>query len=295
MICDMFNHLSVLPVEVLESFKSLKNGSLILDGTLGKGGHSKLLLEKGFRVIGIDRDIDALNFAKENLKGYKDITFVHGNFKDIGNILKELKIEKVDGILLDLGLYTYQLEGQEVSLGFDGPLDMRVNKKTLITAETIVNEYTSEELETLLRDLGEKVFYKEITEAIIKERSKGRIKTGENLLKIIESSIPEHYRKTRKHHWATPTFRALRIAVNQDFENLETFLKEFQGHLNQGGILSIITVQTMEERIVKKQFSILKDKNSIKVITKKGITASNKELGVNPKSRIAMLWICQIK
>lgn len=291
----MFNHIPVLPNEVLKSFSKLKKGSLIIDGTLGGGGHSKILLENGFNIIGIDRDKEAISEAEKFLAGFKNIKFIHGNFSDLENILKKLKIKKVNGILLDLGVSTYQLENEKRGFGFSGKLDMRMNTEDKITAEKILNKYSYEKLAEILYKYGEKNFSKEITENIIEYRKEKKIKTGEQLLEIISEVIPEGYKKSREHHWATPTFRALRIEVNKDFENLEKFLDIFSDYLEKEGILSIITFHSMEEKILKMKFQILKKQKKIKILTRYGIEATKKEIDKNPKAKRAKLWIVQKK
>jgi len=287
----MFTHTPVLPNEIVKSFSALPKGALIVDGTLGKGGHSKLLLEHEFKIIGIDRDEEALEEAKKQLAG-ENIEFVHGNFSDIKKILAG---RKAYGILLDLGVSTHQLEKEGRGFGFKGKLDMRMNQKDELTAEKIVNEYAHEKLAELLQEYGEKVYTKEITEKICEARKNGRIETGEQLVKIIETALPEQYRKTRKHHWATPTFRALRIAVNDDFGHLKKFLNTFTDCLNKGGVLSIITFHTMEERVVKQKLRELKERKVMKLITKKPATATKQEISSNKKSARAKLWTAEMR
>lgn len=285
----MFKHIPVLPSEVFNSFRSLSKGSLIVDGTLGKGGHSKLLFEKGFEVIGIDRDKEAIEAAKENIGENKDIVFYHGNFSELRKILNELKIQEVDGILLDLGVSTQQLEVVGRGFGFVGKLDMRMDQTQYLTAEKVVNEYPERKLAGVLYRYGERVNAKNIARAIANYRKSNHIETGGQLLKVIQYSIPEKYRKSRIHHWATPTFRALRIEVNKDFENLETFLNLFPTCLKKNGVLSIITFHSMEEQIVRKKFVSLDKKKSFDFFVK-GVEATGKEIAENPKSKRAKLW-----
>jgi 16S rRNA (cytosine1402-N4)-methyltransferase len=291
----MFKHIPVLSEEVSKIFGSLKKGDRIADGTLGGGGHSKILLEKGFRIIGIDRDKEAISAAKENLKGFDDIIFVHGNFSDIGKILKDNGIEKVEGILLDLGVSTHQLEAKERGFGFQGDLDMRMDSSQELTAEKIVNEYSFDELQKMLYKNGERVHNREIAGSIVKYRQKQRIATGGQLLKLIKFSMPEKYRKSRIHHWATPTFRALSIEVNKDYENLEKVLNDFSRYLSKDGILIAITFHSIESGIVKKSLKMLKKKGIIDILTKNGISASKEEIEKNPKSKRAVLWAARRK
>lgn len=291
----MFKHIPVLFEEVLENFKSLEKGEIIVDGTLGKGGHSKLLLEKGFEVIGIDRDKEAVEEAKKNLENFDKIKIIHDNFLHIKEILLKLKIKKVSGILLDLGVSTHQLEKTERGFGFVGGLDMRMNQNQKLSAKEIVNEYSEEKLASILYKNGERVNAKKIARNIVECREEEKIKTSEQLLEIIKNSMDEKYRNSRKHHWATPTFRALRIEVNNDYENLNKFLDVFSDCLKQKGILQIITFHSIEENMVRKKLRELKQNKIIKLITKKPFEATKKEIAKNPKAKRARLWVAEVR
>tara|TARA_Y100000310_G_scaffold344156_1_gene455419 strand:+ start:1923 stop:2798 length:876 start_codon:yes stop_codon:yes gene_type:complete len=291
----MFKHIPVLPEEILENFGNLGEGEIIVDGTLGKGGHSKILLENGFRVVGIDRDLEAVKEAKKNLGDSNKIQIVHNNFSNIREVLSKLKMKKVGGILLDLGISTHQLEEAGRGFGFVGELDMRMNQLQELTAKKVVNEYSEERLSEILYKNGEKVNSRKIARSIVEYREKNEIKSGGQLLKLIKFSMDEKYRKSRKHHWATPTFRALRIEVNKDYENLEKFLQEFGSCLRKGGILEVITFHSIEENIVRKKLRELKQKKTIKLITKRPFEATNKEIGINPKAKRAKLWVAQMR
>ena len=291
----MFEHIPVLPQEVLDNFGTLQKGSLIMDGTLGKGGHSKLLLENGFHVVGVDRDKDAIKEATENLKKFENVRIVHNNFSKIKQIRKDLGIQKFDGILLDTGVSTYQLQDSKRGFGFDGDLDMRMNQEQKLTAKDIVNNYPEKKLANILFVNGERVNARNIAKKIVEYRKDHKIETGGQLLKLVKYSMDERYRKTRKHHWATPTFRALRIEVNKDYENIEYFFKDFTSCLRKGGILEIITFHSIEEKIVKNKLKELKQKNKIKLITKKPILGTRKEISKNPKTKRAKLWVAEMK
>ena len=291
----MFKHIPVLPEEVLENFRSLKEGEIIVDGTLGKGGHSKLLLENGFEVIGVDRDKEAIEEAKRNLENFDKIKIVHNNFSNIKEVLSKLEIKKVGGILLDLGVSTHQLEKAGRGFGFVGELDMRMNQDQKLTAKEVVNEYPERKLAQILYKNGERVNARKIARKIAEYRKKNKIETGGQLLKLVKYSMDERYRKSRKHHWATPTFRALRIEVNKDFENVEKFLNVFRDCLKQKGILQIITFHSIEEKIVRKKLRELKQKKKIKLITKRPFEATQKEITKNPKSKRAKLWVAEKK
>ena len=291
----MFKHIPVLPEEVLENFRSLKEGEIIVDGTLGKGGHSKLLLENGFEVIGVDRDKEAIEEAKRNLENFDKIKIVHNNFSNIKEVLSKLGIKKVGGILLDLGVSTHQLEKAGRGFGFVGELDMRMNQDQKLTAKEVVNEYPERKLAQILYKNGERVNARKIARKIAEYRKKNKIETGGQLLKLVKYSMDERYRRSRKHHWATPTFRALRIEVNKDFENVEKFLNVFRDCLKQKGILQIITFHSIEEKIVRKKLRELKQKKKIKLITKRPFEATQKEITKNPKSKRAKLWVAEKK
>ncbi|MBT4166405.1 16S rRNA (cytosine(1402)-N(4))-methyltransferase RsmH [archaeon] len=291
----MFKHIPVLPEEVLKNFESLDKGEIIVDGTLGRGGHSKILLDKGFKVIGIDRDEDAIVEVERSLSGENGLKIVHSNFFCIKEVLFGLKVEKVGGILLDLGVSTPQLENDERGFGFVGELDMRMDRSQELTAKMVVNEYSEEELERVLYKNGERVNAKNIARSIVEFRADGEIESGERLLEIVEKSIGESYRKSRRHHWATPTFRALRIEVNKDYENIEKFFDLFVNCLRKGGILQIITFHSIEDKIVRKRLRELKQKKIMKLITKKPIEATLKEIMKNSKAKRAKLWVAEMR
>jgi len=275
--------------EVLEIFSELKEGSLIVDCTLGKGGHSKELLRRGFRVIGIDRDPEAIEAAKENLRGFEKIVFVNDDFVNLKGVLTELGVKSVDGILMDLGVSTYQLEEKERGFGFEGPLDMRMDRRQELTAEKIVNEYPEQELSNILFDHGERRFARRIARRIVEHRARKRIERAEELLEIIKDSMPVPYRFSREHHWATPTFRALRMEVNKELENLRIFLGLFLDCLSKDGVVAIISFHSIEDRIVKHKFRELAKEEKIELLSKKPIVASEEETMENPKSKRAKL------
>jgi len=285
----MFKHKPVLLKEILEIFSRLKEGSLIVDCTLGGGGHAKELLKRGFNIIGIDRDAEAIEAAKENLRGFEEIVFINDNFVNLREILGRLGVKVVDGFLMDLGVSTHQLEEEERGFGFEGPLDMRMDQRQELTAEKVVNEYQEERLSEILYDYGEKRFAERIARKIVEYRSKKKIERAEELLEIVEHSTPARYRFSREHHWATPTFRALRIEVNQDIENLQRFLDLFPDCLSREGILTIISFHSIEDRIVKHRFRELVKEGKVELLNKKPIVASKEEVIENPKSKRAKL------
>lgn len=288
----MFTHVSIMPKEAIELLQCAE-GKLMADCTTGKGGHSKLMLEKGCKVICIDRDEDALKEAKENLKDFSAASFVHDNFANIKEVLASLNVKQVNGILADLGVSTYQLENEERGFGFSGNLDMRMDKRQELTAADIVNKWQEYDISKLLFDYGERKFSRSIARAIVRARQQKKIETGEELLEIIKHTMPPKYRFSREHHWATPTFRALRMKVNDDLENIEKFIPAAVDCLSKGGRLVIISFHTMEDRIVKHTFRDLAGKGIVKLVTKKPLGASEEEIKANPKAERAKMRVLE--
>lgn len=284
-----YTHEPVLVSEVVRVLSALPRGSLIVDCTLGKGGHSMALLERGYRVLGIDRDVDAVSAARENLKQFRGMEYVHGNFVNLRRILDDFGVGMADGILVDLGVSTFQLEDEARGFGFRGPLDMRMDQTQELTAETVVNTYSEDELSRVLFEFGEKRFARRIAHAIVEHRREAPIQGGEELLQIVEESMPARYRFSRLHHWATPAFRAIRMEVNKDLDNLEKLLHSFPESLRQGGIMVVISFHSMEDRIVKHRFRELELSGVVQILTKKPVLARGDETSRNPKSARAKL------
>lgn len=285
-------HISIMPQEAIEYLLCAK-GKLIVDATAGKGGHSNLILEKGCRLIAIDCDEEAIIEAQQNLKEFKTATFVNDNFANIKKILKSLGVVKADGILADLGVSTHQLETEGRGFGFEGPLDMRMDKKQPMTAKEVINKWPEEKISKTLFDYGERKFARSIARAITQNRKHKEVSTGEELLEIIKSTMPPKYRFSREHHWATPTFRALRMVVNNDLENLQQFIIDAADCLSQNGRLVIISFHTLEDRIVKHLFKDLAKKGLIKIITKRPLVASEEEIKDNPKALRAKMRVAE--
>lgn len=254
-----FYHKSVLLEEVIEYLQIKPNG-IYVDGTLGGAGHSLRIAEKlteGGRLIGIDQDADALLAAQERLKAHQEkAALVHDNYCNMKKALQELGIPKADGILLDLGVSSYQLDAPERGFTYrdmDAPLDMRMDKRESLTAEDIVNEYSERELFRVIRNYGEDRFAKNIAKHIVEERKTRRIQTAGELTEIIRRAIPKKIQVTGGHP-AKRTFQALRIELNHELEVLEKSLDEMIDLLNPGGRLCIITFHSLEDRIVKVNF-----------------------------------------
>ena len=257
-----FKHKPVLLQECIEGLNIKKDG-IYVDGTLGGAGHSSEILKKlslKGTLIGIDRDEEALSAAKERLKEFQNVTYLHGNHDDIKELLQNIGIDKVDGILLDLGVSSYQLD--ERSRGFsymgDSLLDMRMDKTQELTAEIVINEYSEERLAKIIDEYGEEKFAKKIASNIIKERQKNPIKTTMQLVDIIKKSIP--LSKQKDGHPAKRTFQAIRIEVNNEIEPLKETVKQSIECLKEGGRLCIITFHSLEDRAVKQAYIELEGK-----------------------------------
>lgn len=289
-------HKSVLLKETIDGL-NLKDNSLVLDATFGGGGHSKEILEKypKVKVVGIDQDKSAWEKAKGKFKGLeKRITFVNANFRDIDNLKN---INEVDGIIFDLGLSSDQLEnsGRGFSFMKNEPLLMTMKENPLpedLTAKDIVNNWDEKNLADIIYGYGEERFSRRIARAIVETRKIKEIKTTVDLVEIIGSSVPTAYKRGRL-HFATKTFQALRIAVNDELGTLQQGLSKAFEILNRGGRMSVISFHSLEDRIVKRFFKQLeKDKKAI-LINKKPILATKEETNNNPRSRSAKLRILE--
>lgn len=304
-----FNHVSVLLNECIENL-NIKPDGIYVDGTMGGAGHSleivKKLSEKGM-LIGIDRDEEALAVAKERLKEFNNVKYVHDNHDNIDEIIKNLNIKGVDGILLDLGVSSYQID--EKTRGFtymdDGPLDMRMDKSQKLTAEYIVNNYKEQDLARIIFEYGEEKFSRKIARNICEYRKNKKIETTGELVKIIEKSIPGKFREKNSHP-AKRTFQAIRIEVNNEIEPLYNTIKNSITALNSKGRLCVITFHSLEDRMVKKAYVDAEGKCTCpkdlpycvcgnvslgKIITKKLILPTEKEMQENSRSRSAKLRV----
>ena len=307
-----FKHKPVLLEETIEGLNIKKEG-IYVDGTLGGAGHSKKILEKldskGL-LIGIDRDQEALKAAKENLKDFENVQYVHGNHDEIKNIFEENNFENVDGILLDLGVSSYQLD--EKSRGFsylgNNELDMRMDKTQKLTAKDVVNKYPEQELARIIFEYGEERFSRKIAYNICEARKEKEISTTEELVRIIEKSIPGFAKN--EGHPAKRTFQAIRIEVNNEIEPLYNTIIDCIGLLKQGGRLCVITFHSLEDRAVKRAFEQAEGKCTCpkdlpycvcgakslgKIINKKPIIATKEEQLENSRSKSAKLRIFEKK
>lgn len=308
-----FKHVSVLLQETVDNLITKTDG-IYVDGTLGGGGHSFEICSRltgGGRLIGIDQDADAIAAATKRLEPYKDrVTILRSNYRDIKNQLASVGIDKVDGIMLDLGVSSYQLDTPERGFTYrdeNACLDMRMDQRQDMTAKDILQNYSEQELFRMIRDYGEDRFAKNIAKHIVQAREKKPIETTGELNEIIRAAIPAKVRATGGHP-AKRTYQALRIELNHELDVLQDSLDEMIELLNPGGRLCIITFQSLEDRIVKNNFK--KNENPCtcpsnfpvcvcgnvskgKVITRKPILPSEEELEVNSRSKSAKLRVFQ--
>lgn len=292
-------HQSVLLHETIEGL-NLKEGALVVDGTFGGGGHSAEVCRrtKGVKIIAIDQDKGALSKARDKFEGLEcDITFVNGNFRGITEILQKEKLEKVSGIILDLGLSSDQLEnsGRGFSFMKSEPLLMTMKENPRpedLTAQDIVNTWSEQSLADIIYGYGEERYAKRIAKAIVEARKKTKIETTFDLVQMIKDSVPGSYARGRINP-ATKTFQALRIAVNDELGALEVGLQEGFKALSVGGRMCVISFHSLEDRIVKRFFKEISKEGGAKLINKKPIIASDEELKANPRSRSAKLRILE--
>jgi len=282
-------HIPVLKKEVLEFLKPEPNENFI-DCTIGAGGHTAIILEAikpNGKVLGIDQDQEMIQNTRLRLKD-KRLILVCDNFVNLKKIVEEQRFGPVSGILLDLGMSSWHLEESKKGFSFqeNESLDMRYGN-TELKAETIVNQYSEKEIEQILKEYGEERLAKRISKAIIEQRKKNPIKTTFELVEIIKESVPYWYQRKRI-HFATRTFQALRIAVNDELNNLRTVLPQIIEVLNSGGRIVVISFHSLEDRIVK-HFLREQSRETLKINTKKPIRPSQEEVRINPRSRSAKL------
>lgn len=280
-----------MPDEVIK-FLNLKPGQLIVDATMGTGGHSEMILEritpKG-RLIGIDRDKDSLEICRRRLERFTGtFQLVHGNFAQVDVILKDLKIKKIDGILFDLGISTFQLKDKDRGFSFleEGPLDMRMDRTSYFSAYDLVNNLKEKEISDLLWSFGEERWHNRIARIIVEERERHPITTTAQLANIAARSVPVRYRHSHyKIHPATRTFQAVRIAVNRELEILEGALNKGIEFLKIKGRICVISFHSLEDRIAKHTFKKAQAEGLINILTPKPLTPAQLEVESNPSSR----------
>ena len=306
-----FHHVSVLLQECLDGL-DIKPDGIYVDGTLGGAGHSSQIVQRltSGRLIGIDRDPVALAAAGERLKPWQDrVTLVHSNFCEIAQVLESLNISGVDGILLDLGVSSPQLDDGERGFSYmaDAPLDMRMNGEDTLDAETVVNTWSQEELKRILYTYGEERYAPQIAAAICRQREITPVKTTFELVDIIRSAMPAAALR-EKQHPAKRSFQAIRIAVNDELGSVEKVMADAIPLLNPDGRLAVITFHSLEDRIVKNAMAaaakgctcppsfpvcVCGKKPQVELVNRKPITASAEELEENPRSRSAKLRVCR--
>jgi len=292
-------HIPVMLIEVL-GYLNLKAGDLVVDATVGTAGHSKDILEKilpGGRLIGIDRDEDSLSIARQRLKEYAaSCELVHGNFVDIDTILNGLGINKVNGILFDVGISSFQLEDPERGFSFqsEGPLDMRLDRSSYISAYDLVNNLNEDEISTLLWNFGQERWHNRIAHLLVRERQRQPITTTSQLADIVLRSIPGRYRhRYYRIHPATRTFQAVRIAVNRELETMEIAISKAISLLERNARMCVISFHSLEDRVAKHTFRRAQAEGLVNIITPKPLTPVQGEIEVNPSSRSAKLRVLE--
>jgi len=277
--------------EVLE-YLDPKPGKVIVDGTVGMGGHSLEIVKRitpGGTLIAIDRDKESLAMAQERLKDFSDnVEFVYGNFSDIEEILKRLKREKIDGIVLDLGVSSFQLMQADRGFSFtrEGPLDMRLDRNSYISAYDLVNNLNEDEISNLLWSFGQERWHNRIARRVVEERQKHPITTTAELSEIVMRAIPPRFRRFHyRIHPATRTFQAVRIAVNRELEALEQVLARMIPLVAPGGRMCVISFHSLEDRVVKWAFRKAAADGEVKILTPKPLTPAESEARANPSSR----------
>ena len=307
-----FEHVSVMLCETVDLL-GVREGGVYVDGTLGGGGHSAEILRRlngTGHLYGIDRDADALDAATARLSGAGNFTAIRGNFHDVRALLAAQGVEKIDGMMIDLGVSSYQLDTAERGFSYhaDAPLDMRMDQRQALTAATIVNTYSKEELTRILRDYAEEKWAARIADIIAEHRAKKPIETTGELVACVDAAIPKKVRMQESGHSARRTFQALRIAVNDELDPLRAALTDMVDLLVPGGHLAVLTFHSLEDRIVKQTFRTLANpctcppripvcicgkKPVVRVLGGGGIKPGAEEIARNPRSRSAMLRGCE--
>ncbi|MDO5110727.1 MAG: 16S rRNA (cytosine(1402)-N(4))-methyltransferase RsmH [Clostridia bacterium] len=307
-----FHHVPIMAAEVIEVMRP-QRGGVFVDGTLGGGGHAELILQRlpaSGRYYGIDRDAEAIAAATKRLAAYPNFTALRGNFFDMRALLNAVGVESADGILLDLGVSSYQIDAPERGFSYreDAPLDMRMDGAAPLSAADVVNTYSFEALCHVLRDYGEERFAARVADAILKARGEKPITRTTQLADIVSAAIPAKARRAEKQHPARRTFQGLRIEVNGELDGLEQALQQAHDLLNPEGILAVITFHSLEDRIVKHTFKRFEDpcicdrkapictcgrKPTAKILTRKPISPGEAELEDNSRAHSAKLRVME--
>lgn len=304
-----FSHVSVLLNETVDAI-NVKEGGMYADFTMGGGGHSSLILERGGTLFGFDRDADAIGVCRERFASYKErFNPIHSSFEFVKRELDNLNVDKLDGIIADLGVSSYQLDEAERGFSYmhDAHLDMRMDRREGLSAKDVVNTYSEEKLCEIITKYGEEKWAVRIAKFIAEYRKTKTIETTYELVDIIKAAVPKAARMDGPHP-AKRTFQAIRIEVNGELRILENSIRDGVEKLKKGGRMAIITFHSLEDRIVKDTFNSLANactcpkefpvcvcgkKDSVKVITRKPILPSDEEIEVNPRSRSAKLRVCE--
>lgn len=304
-----FKHKSVLLAEAIRGL-NIKPDGIYVDCTLGGGGHSSEILKSlpDGRLIAIDQDTDALEHAREHLAQYKNVTYVHDNFENLAAIIDEYAPEGVDGILMDLGVSSYQLDNPERGFSYmnDAPLDMRMDRDASLTAHDVVNGYSEEDLYRVIKNYGEERFARRIAQRIVRTRAEQDIETTFQLNDIIRAAIPARDRRTGPHP-SKRTFQAIRIEVNRELSILKSTIEGGIQRLKPGGRYAVITFHSLEDRIVKHVFREQADPcdcpphlpcvcgktPTVSLVSRKAIEPGHDELDENPRARSAKLRLCE--
>ena len=288
-------HTPVMLNEVID-YLNLKPGMTIVDATMGTGGHSEAIIKKilpGGRIIGIDRDEESLGICRDRLKDFSgSIDFVHANFAELNEILEKLNVKKIDGILFDLGVSSFQLNDPQRGFSFqnEGPLDMRLDRESYISAYDLVNNLNEDEISTLLWNFGQERWHNRIAHLLVQERERQPINTTSQLAEIVVRSIPARFRhRYYRIHPATRTFQAVRIAVNREIEILESALNKAIAALGKGGRICVISFHSLEDRVAKFTFRKAASEGLLEIKTPKPLTPARSEVESNPSSRSSKL------
>lgn len=283
-------HIPVMREEILETLR-IKSTGVYIDATIGLGGHAEGILQKakGCTLIGIDKDDEAIDIARGRLKDYSNVYFIRDKFSNIKAVVNTLGYNKVDGILLDVGISALHLkaEGRGFSFLKDEPLDMRMDRRQKLTAREIVNRYSEKDLASVIWQYGEERFSRRIARAIVKARQKSPVESCRELAEIIEKAV----RKKSRIHPATRSFQALRIEVNKELEELSIAIDTGSDMLETGGRFCVLSYHSLEDRIVKNAFKKLAKDGLFNIVTKKPLVPSRQERILNPSSRSAKLRV----
>ncbi len=288
-------HVAVMASEAVRYLRP-REGGIFVDATLGLGGHAKGILEligKKGKLIGIDRDTEAINLAKQRLSDYiSQCEFVHDDFRNIDKILDKFKIDKIDGILFDLGISSLQIDSPHRGFSFkeDGPLDMRMDKAGHISAYDLVNSLSEKEISDILKNFGQERWHNRIARRLVIERKFKPIETTGELARIVLKSIP-FQRGRERIHPATRTFQAFRIAVNRELESLEIGLTNCVDRVRLSGRIVVISFHSLEDRIIKQSFRTFEKTGKGRIIVKKPLRPSEQEVTHNPRARSARLRV----